>query len=282
MWKKHQGTPDTRLRSTGRFRSAPTAQCVEGNPSHMVEQMRSGDEQPLSALEVEHLSVALDDVSVLRDLSFVVHRGTTLAIIGPNGAGKTVLLRALIGALPSTGIVRWAPRTRIGYVPQKLDLERDLPITAFDLLHAKADVCTSSPHDVLEALRLVELPTAVASRTIGRLSGGEFQRVLLAFALMGQPTALLFDEPTAGLDQPGVHAVYSLIGKLQRQRSLTVVLISHDLSIVYEHADNVLCLSHAYTFFGPPTEALTPERLSEAYGGEIRFHDHDGRHAESH
>jgi zinc transport system ATP-binding protein len=116
---------------------------------------------------------------------------------------------------------------------------------------------------------------------IGTLSGGEFQRVLLAFALMGQPSVLLFDEPTVGLDEPGVRAVYSLVKDLQRQRQLTVVLISHELSVVYEHADNVLCLSHARTFFGPPTEVLTPERLAEAYGGEIRFHDHRA-HVESH
>src|SRR5450759_649079 len=84
------------------------------------------------ALAVEHLSVAFGVVLVLGDLSFSVARGTTLAIIGPNGAGKTVLLRALIGAVPSSGVIRWARGTRLGYVPQKLDLERDLPLTGFD------------------------------------------------------------------------------------------------------------------------------------------------------
>jgi zinc transport system ATP-binding protein len=229
----------------------------------------------LNTLVVEALSVTLDDVRVLNDLTFSVDRGTTLAVIGPNGAGKTVLLRSLIGALPHDGIVRWAPETRIGYVPQKLDLERDLPITGLDLLTAKADVCRSSPAEIHDALRLVELSETAARRTIGRLSGGEFQRLLLAFALMGRPSVLLFDEPTAGLDEPGVHAVYALIRRLQHEQQLTVVLISHDLSVVYEHADRVLCLSHARTFFGPPTEVLTPQRLSEAYGGEIRFHAHD-------
>jgi len=231
-----------------------------------------------NGLEVEHLSVSLDDVHVLRDLTFAVRAGSTLAVIGPNGAGKTVLLRALVGALPWSGTIRWAAATRIGYVPQKLDLERDLPLTALDLLQAKADVCRSPASDVTDALRLVELSPTTARRTIGRLSGGEFQRVLLAFALMGQPTVLLFDEPTAGLDEPGVHAVYALLQRLQHERGLTVVLISHELNIVYEHADRVLCLSHAHTYFGAPADVLTPERLSEAYGEEIRLHDHD-RHA---
>lgn len=228
-----------------------------------------------NALEVEHLSVAFEDAQVLRDLSFAVRSGTTLAVIGPNGAGKTVLLRALIGAIPWTGTIRWSPTTRIGYVPQKLDLERDLPLTGLDLLHAKADVCQSPASDVSDALQLVELSAAVARRTIGRLSGGEFQRVLLAFALMSRPSVLLFDEPTAGLDEPGVRAVYALLQRLQREQGLTVLLISHELSIVYEHADSVLCLSHTRTYFGPPADVLTPERLGEAYGGPVRFHDHD-------
>jgi zinc transport system ATP-binding protein len=226
-------------------------------------------------LEVEHLSVTLEGVRILNDLSFAVQGGTTLAIIGPNGAGKTVLLRALIGALPSSGTIRWASDARIGYVPQQLDLQRDLPLTGLDLLHAKASVSHSPPSEAMEALTMVELPPAAARRTIGRLSGGEFQRVLLALALMGRPSVLLFDEPTAGLDQPGMRAVYSLIRRLQNERQLTVVLISHDLSVVYEHADEVLCLSHAHTFFGPPSEVLTPERLREAWGGDVRFHVHD-------
>lgn len=227
------------------------------------------------ALVVEHLSVTLDEDPVLRDLSFPVRRGTTFAVIGPNGAGKTVLLRALIGALPFTGSVHWASGANIGYVPQKLDLQRDLPITGLDLLRAKADVCAAPPTDVAHALKLVELSERTAHRTIGRLSGGEFQRVLLAFALMGRPNVLLFDEPTAGLDEPGVRAVYELIRQLQRERTLTVLLVSHDLSVVYEHADSVLCLSRTRSFLGPPAEVLTAERLREAYGGEIRFHRHD-------
>jgi zinc transport system ATP-binding protein len=228
-----------------------------------------------NALEVEHLSVAFDDMQVLRDLSFTVASGTTLAIIGPNGAGKTVLLRALIGTIPSNGLIRWAPGTRIGYVPQKLDLERDLPLTGLDFLQAKADICRSSASEITEVLRLVELKAEVARRTIGGLSGGDFQRLLLAFALMGQPTTLFFDEPTAGLDEPGIRAVYALLHQLQRDRALTVLLISHELSVVYEHANEVLCLSHSRTFFGSPAEVLTPERLSEAYGSRVRFHDHD-------
>lgn len=228
-----------------------------------------------SALVVERLSVEFDERPVLRDLTFSVEKGTTLAIIGPNGAGKTVLLRALIGGLRSRGVIRWAPGTRLGYVPQKLDLQRDLPLTGLDLLRAKADVSSSPASEVANALQLVELTAPAAEQPIGTLSGGEFQRLLLAFALMGRPTMLLFDEPTAGLDEPGMHAVYDLLHRLQREQHLTTLLISHELSVVYEHADKVLCLSHTRTYFGSPAEVLTPDRLREVYGSRVRFHEHD-------
>jgi zinc transport system ATP-binding protein len=227
-----------------------------------------------NALEIEHLSVAIDESPILADLSFDVPLGTTLAIIGPNGAGKSILLRALIGAVPSRGTLRWAPGTRLGYVPQKLDLERGLPLTGFDLLHAKAEICGSPRAEVDDVLKLVELRLVVAGQTIGTLSGGEFQRLLLAFALMGRPSALLVDEPTAGLDEPGVGAVYALLRRLQLERGLTVLLISHELSVVFEQADNVLCLAHGVRFFGKPIEVLTPEHLQQVYGGRVRFHRH--------
>ncbi len=227
-----------------------------------------------TALDVAHLCVTLATEPILRDVSFSVEEGSTLAVIGPNGAGKTMLLRVLIGVIPHTGDVRWAPRTRIGYVPQKLDLERDLPITSTDLLLAKASITGFIAEDARAALRLVGLSERVARRPIGQLSGGEFQRLLLAFALMGRPSVLLFDEPTAGLDEPGVRAVYDLIHRLQRERPLTVILVSHELNVVSEHADRVLCLSRAHTFFGPPDEMLTPERLATIYGRPLRFHAH--------
>ena len=93
-----------------------------------------------SVLEVDRLTVSFDDTVILADLSFSVARGASLAVIGPNGSGKTVLFRALIGAIPYAGTIRWAPGTRFGYVPQKLDIERDLPITGRDLLRAKLTI----------------------------------------------------------------------------------------------------------------------------------------------
>ena len=232
-----------------------------------------------TALEVQNLSVTFGQDRVVRDLSFAVESGSTLAIIGPNGAGKTVVFRALIGAVPYTGNVRWAPGTRIGYVPQKLDIERDLPLTGIDFLRAKADVSHVSRDEIARALDAVNLDMDFARQSIGTLSGGQFQRLLVAFALMGRPSVLLFDEPTAGVDQPGEENIYALFRQLQREQGFTLLLISHELNLVYRYSDNVLCLSRRQSCFGPPIEVLTTERLQEMYGAQVKFHDHEHGHA---
>lgn len=228
-----------------------------------------------NALEVEGLSVRFGKTAVLENLSFEVPRATSLAVIGPNGSGKTVLFKALVGALPCEGQIRWAEGTRLGYVPQKLDLERDLPITGGDLLHAKAMVARASKADEAEALRLVGVSADLATAPIGALSGGQLQRLLVAVALVGRPTVLLFDEPTASVDEPGQRALNDLIDRLRDERGMTTLLISHDLSVVYRHAGNVLCLGRARACFGLPKTVLTPELLEELYGAPIAFHIHD-------
>ncbi len=228
----------------------------------------------VNALEVEGLLVRLGGREVLRGLSFDVPSGSALAVIGPNGAGKTVLFRVLIGVLPHGGAVRWAPGTRIGYVPQKLDVTRDLPLTGRDFLRAKADVSGASGTDAARVLRLVGLSPSVANEPIGAFSGGQFQRLLLAAALIGKPTVLLFDEPTSGVDEPGEERLYEMIRRVQEAERLTLLLISHELTVVYRYATNVLCLSREQPCFGPPEEMLTPERIEQLYGTPLRSHHH--------
>jgi zinc transport system ATP-binding protein len=227
-----------------------------------------------NAVEVERLTVRLGGTEILRNLGFTVPAGTALAVIGPNGAGKTVLFRALIGSIPHEGTVRWANGTRIGYVPQKLDIERDLPITGRDFLAAKAAISGATTSDAARVLDLVNLPPSVAHQPIGTFSGGQFQRLLLAFALLGRPTVLLFDEPTSGVDEPGEERLYEMIHRIQEKERLTLLLISHELNVVYRYASNVLCLSRERPCFGPPEEILTPERIEEVYGSPLRYHHH--------
>jgi zinc transport system ATP-binding protein len=230
-----------------------------------------------NALEVTGVSVQFDRTKVLDSLSFEVPRGSSLAIIGPNGSGKTVLFQALIGAIPHQGSVRWAPGTRIGYVPQKLDIERDLPVTGDDFLRAKAAVTGASRSEASHALGLVSLDESFATMPIGTLSGGQFQRLLVAVALVGQPTVLLLDEPTAGVDEPGQETMNETIERLRREKGLTVLLISHDLSVVYRYASNVLCLARGTACFGVPKTTLTPTMLEQLYGTPVGYHVHDRR-----
>ena len=231
---------------------------------------------PEPVLEVSHLSVAFGATRVLTDLSFRVPRGTSLAIIGPNGSGKTVLFRALIRAIPFEGVVRWAPGTRIGYVPQKLDLERDVPVTGLDFLGARAALAAGDGRDVDRLLSLVGVSPELAAQPIGTLSGGQFQRLLVAFALVGRPDVLLLDEPTAGVDEPGQERLNALIGRLRDERALTTLFISHELSVVDRYATNVLCLGRARTCIGPPRAILTPDLLHEIYGTPLDYHVHEG------
>lgn len=228
------------------------------------------------AIEVERLSVRFGDSIVLDEISFVVPRNTSLAVIGPNGAGKTVLFKALIGALPHEGTISWAEGTRLGYVPQKLDLERDLPVTGQDFLHAKAVVTGSPPASVVRATKDVGLPPPLLRKPIGALSGGQFQRLMVAVALVGKPSILLLDEPTAGVDVPGQEAMNETLQRLRREQGLTVLVISHDLSVVYHYAENVLCLGRGTACFGPPKAVLTPAMLEALYGAPVSYHIHDG------
>lgn len=229
-------------------------------------------------LTVEALSIRFGKTTVVRDLTFSVERGASLAILGPNGAGKTVLFRALIGAIPAEGTVRWAPGTRIGYVPQKLDLERDVPMTGMDFLKARATLApdlTDRDAAIDHMLSLVGVTRAAAAQTLGTLSGGQFQRLLVAFALVGQPTVLLLDEPTAGVDERGQERLNELVHRLQVEQALTVLFISHELSVVYRYATDVLCLSRDRVCIGPPRTVLTPDLLHEMYGTPVDYHVHD-------
>jgi len=226
-------------------------------------------------LEVDRLSIRFGKVEVFTDLSFQVAKGRSLAVIGPNGAGKTVLFQALIGSVASEGSIRWAPDVRIGYVPQKLDLDRDVPITGTDFLRARSTSTRGADPEIWRMLELVGISKEASQSSIGILSGGQFQRLLVAFALLGNPSVLLLDEPTAGVDGPGQKRLNELVRHLQEEQGLSVLFISHELTVVYQYATNVLCLGNRRGYVGPPRKILTPDLLSEIYGSTVDYHVHD-------
>jgi zinc transport system ATP-binding protein len=231
-----------------------------------------------SLLAVKNLGIAFGSKVVIAELSFDVRPGDGLAIIGPNGAGKTVLLKALLGLIPYTGEIRWGAGARLGYVPQKVAADLNLPLRVSDLLSAKARTLKLTSKDLDSVCAEVDLTPEILNGTVGNLSGGQFQKALIAFALLGAPNVLLFDEPTASLDELSEERIYELLHRLQQEKGMTVLLVSHDLSVVYRYATKVLCLSKGGACMGPPHEILTPERLEELYGTPPKFY----RHAEEH
>jgi len=227
-------------------------------------------------LTVSNLRVKLNEHLILENVSFEVKKEETVAIIGPNGAGKTILFRALLGLIPYEGKITWNPKVKIGYVPQKLSIEPDLPLTTADFFTLKE----KNKKEIESVLDLVGFETNGASkknvlkRKLGVLSGGELQRIIIAWALLGHPDVLLFDEPTAGIDVSAEETIYSLLHKLQEKENLTILLISHELQVVYRYATNVVCLNKSKLCFGPPREVLDKESLAKLFGEEVSLYQH--------
>ena len=211
-------------------------------------------------LEVSGLNVKFDDRQALEDVSFRVKRGTTLAIVGPNGAGKTALFRALLNLIPHTGEIKWAEGVKIGYVPQKLSAG-DIPISVKEFFSFKNG---GNIEKWLRAVRLED--SSVLDRTLGVLSGGQLQRVLIAWALIGEPNVLLFDEPTAGVDLDSEEAIYEMLNELERQHGITVLLISHDVHIIRDYSEHMLALNRKVICFAESEEITKPSVLHAIYG----------------
>jgi len=221
-------------------------------------------------LKVRNLNVRLDHQSIIENLSFEVKKGEVLTILGPNGAGKSVLLKTLIGLLPYKGEIEWAKELKIGYVPQRLPFIKDIPLNIRDFFNLK-----ESPEKETEAiLNSVGFQEDFLRKKIGDLSSGQFQRVLIAWGLVGKPQVLLFDEPTTGVDISAEETIYNLLAKLKEERDLTILLVTHDLSVVYKFSTDVICLNRQPICYGPPQEVLTPESLQKLYGGEVKYYQH--------
>jgi len=210
-------------------------------------------------LTVSNLCVDFDDHCILDHLNFEIERDSTVAIEGANGAGKSVLFKTLLGILPYEGSIKWADDARIGYVPQKLSVSGDLPISVLEFLKLKEN----NRSKINETLNLVGFrqkaehvhhDIRVLNSRLGSLSGGELQRILMAYSLLGGPNVLLLDEPTAGVDIEGEETFYNLFERLKKDTDLTILFISHDTQVVEKYADKRIKLVHEHTEHHPDQE----------------------------
>lgn len=224
-----------------------------------------------TALKVENLTVELGNKKIIKNLSFEVRKGETLVVLGPNGAGKTTLLRALLDIISYEGKVTWSVENT-SYLPPNELLQRKeiLPLTVEDFFSLKS----VSKNRACESLKSVGLGGEIYKRRIANLSTGQFQRLSIAWALVDNPDTLLFDEPTSGIDIGGAETIYTLLHSFWKKQGLTIILVTHDLSVVWEHADNVLCLNKRGICYGAPAQALTTKNLRELYGVGVKYYKH--------
>nr|WP_325248353.1 metal ABC transporter ATP-binding protein [Amylibacter sp.] len=235
----------------------------------------------MSLIEVHNLSIRYGGNTVLSNVSLKVEPGEIVTIVGPNGSGKTSLLRAIIGAVkPTKGRVMRGADVKLGYVPQKLHIDPTLPMNVARFLALPQGV----PLDGIKAaLNQAGVPD-LANSQMSRLSGGQFQRVLLARALIGKPQILLLDEATQGLDQPGSAAFYRQIDTVRRETGCAVLMISHELHVVMSASDRVICLNgHVCCEGAPEVVASAPEYRALFGSGTMGAlalyrHDHDHHH----
>jgi len=238
-----------------------------------------------SLIEATDLTVSHGGLGspVLSHVDFLIRPAEIVTVVGPNGSGKSTLIRALLGHVAlDSGRVERAPGLRIGYVPQRVHIERAMPMTVRRFL--------SLPHRVRDDLAAAALARTgvpgLEQSQITALSGGQFQRVLLARALLNDPQLLVLDEPTQGLDQPGIVAFYKLIEEVRAETGAAVLMVSHDLLVVMRASDRVVCLNGHVCCEGTPQAVSAAPAYRALFGAESQGtlalyrhqHDHDHDH----
>ena len=232
----------------------------------------------LCRIEVDKLTVSFGAQTPLKDVSLHIHCGELTALIGTNGAGKTTLLRALLGQIEYTGTIRHltsdgrpAADLRTGYVPQQLEFDRSSPVTVMDFMAGSLSrrpvflgVSKKARERVLAALERTHC-AQLADRTLGALSGGELQRVLLALALTPQPDLLILDEPVSGVDQNGMETFYQTVDELKHRNHMAILLVSHDLSVVERYADRVVLMKGTVIKQGSPEVVFDSPEFEQVF-----------------
>ena len=240
--------------------------------------MSHHDHCGLHCLKIEHITVRASGQALVEDVSLHAHCGEITAIIGRNGAGKSTLFKAILGEIPHEGEVVFTGhngtpakrRPRIGYVPQSLNVDGGNPASVLDI--AVAYTCRwpaflPIPRRIRARLEkhFARFDAAdLLDKQAGRLSGGEWQRVLLAIATHPHPDMLVLDEPVSGVDTAGLSRFYELLEQL-RKEDMVILIISHDLAFVRTHADRVVLLDGKVLAKGAPTDVFASEAFNAAF-----------------
>ena len=235
-------------------------------------------------IEASSIGVRFGDQSILHDISMSVVPGEIVTIVGPNGSGKTTLLRALTGSVKlSSGTVIRRDDLRIGYAPQRLTVDKTLPVTVDRFLSISGKSTQAERRSALADTGI----EALEHKQLAALSGGQFQRALLARAILRKPNLLALDEPTQGLDQPATVAFYRLIERVREQTGCGVLMISHDLHVVMSASDRVLCVNGHICCEGTPTVVSEAPEYRAMFGSgtagalALYQHHHDHSHGEA-
>ena len=228
-------------------------------------------------LRVENLSVQIGSDQILKDVNLHVHCGEMVALIGPNGAGKSTFLKAVLGQREYQGIIAFSQpgqrskKPRIGYVPQSPAFDPGDPVSVADLFAccmsrrpAFLGLSKSMRELVLECLERVH-GTDLIDKRVGTLSGGELQRVLLALALEPLPNILILDEPLSGVDIEGMENLMDMLDEIRREYDLSILMTTHDFSMLRRYADQVVLIDHTVLIQGSPDTVLDSEEFSRTF-----------------
>lgn len=236
----------------------------------------------MDLVSIKNLSIGFNKKTVLNSVSFNISKGDILAVIGPNGAGKTLLIRTILGLNQTyTGEIIWYGKPEISYVPQKMNFEKGFPLTVkeFFLLEMGESAPFWFPskkieEEIKDKLDEVKIGHLLNQR-LSDLSPGEIQRMFIAYSMLENPEIIFFDEPASGIDIGMEETVYNMLYEQNQKRGVTIVLVSHELSVVYKFATKVVCLNQEMVCQGSPAEVLTAENLQKLYGHHTALHQHN-------
>ena len=233
----------------------------------------------LHCTKINHIGVKFGKDVILKDINIHVHCGELTVIIGRNGAGKTTLLKAILGEIEHTGNITFVDKKdnltkkiKIGYVPQKLNIEKHMPTTVYDMFascicHIPVFLKKDKKiyEEIKEHLKIFGAETLI-DKSIGDLSGGELQRVLIAIATKPTPNLLILDEPVSGIDKNGIKDFYKMINKLKTEYDMSIILVSHDLELANKYADKVILLDREVIKEGKPEEVFNSLEFKNRFG----------------